>query len=68
MKKKYLAPHVELVVVMGDVILNETSVDFGEGNGPIETTPPGTGGGDDPYGGIEEAKEHNYNLWDSWDD
>lgn len=66
-KKHYSKPQTEVLTMTVEALLNETSVDFGDGKSlSIKPGNPPSNDKDDPYGGYNEAKGGS--LWDDdWD-
>lgn len=66
MKQKYVMPKVEIV----NTLLKATILAGSDGDGSWGN-PEGEGGisgGEGGYPGSSTSKEHNFNVWETWDE
>lgn len=66
-KMRYSKPMIEITALNGNCLMQEGSVDYGNGiNNPIKIgNPEGTGDYDNDYGNVEE-EPISYKAWEKW--
>lgn len=66
MKQKYVMPKVEIV----NTLLKATILAGSDGTGSWKNPEGGGGisGGEGGYPIISTSKEHNFNVWETWDE